>query len=359
MALWTRLFYASSTTQVVVTTNEEVKDVQGIQQPTQSSAATEATSPNPADNPRLSGVALTRTRTRTVVSTAEGVSTDYESSIEGRPANPKRFSFKRISFSRRTPQSNDKPALSTLEEHDAREKVEEAAGRSRKEKAVRLSRSDLRARKNALRVRMLITGEPTGSLPAVSPVVAKPQLEKIKTQLSTPKNANKLIQELRQLPATSSAPQIAKGGHHEAPIHAVCLEFADAEEESKHFAQLGSSPSQIDVSGGASAGAFPSIVSAPVQQLTALLNEMHVVELIRSPDLGIGQPGDGEGILAGAVPTPETVLKGVKEITPQLMALGFATGRAILPDHSGVYPPTDRISVLTCEPRTRISSLTD
>jgi hypothetical protein len=95
------------------------------------------------------------------------------------------------------------------------------------------------------------------------------------------------------------------------------------------------------------------------------LNEMHVVELIKAPDLGLGQPGDGEGILAGALPTPETVLKGVKEITPQLMALGYATGRSLLPDHSGecmlfksnrafltnapgIYPPTDRISVLTC-----------
>jgi len=27
--------------------------------------------------------------------------------------------------------------------------------------------------------------------------------------------------------------------------------------------------------------------------------------------------------------------------------LGYATGKAILPDHKGVHPPTDRISVLT------------
>jgi hypothetical protein len=57
------------------------------------------------------------------------------------------------------------------------------------------------------------------------------------------------------------------------------------------------------------------------------------------------------------------------QITPQLMALGYATGKACLPDHTGacmrsllntalshifsltgVYPPTDRISVLTCKP---------
>jgi len=29
------------------------------------------------------------------------------------------------------------------------------------------------------------------------------------------------------------------------------------------------------------------------------------------------------------------------------MALGYATGQAIKPDHSGIYPPTDRMSVLT------------
>jgi hypothetical protein len=78
-----------------------------------------------------------------------------------------------------------------------------------------------------------------------------------------------------------------------------------------------------------------------------MFKEMHVIDLVTSPDLGLGQPGNGEGVLAGAVPTAETVLQGVKQITPQLMALGYATGKVISTDHSGIYPPTDRMSVLT------------
>ncbi|KAJ8453691.1 hypothetical protein ONZ45_g19609 [Pleurotus djamor] len=74
---------------------------------------------------------------------------------------------------------------------------------------------------------------------------------------------------------------------------------------------------------------------------------MRLIELVKAPNLGLGEPGDGKGILAGAVPTAETVIKGIEQITPQLMALGFATGRAILPNHQGVHPPTDRMTVLT------------
>jgi hypothetical protein len=37
----------------------------------------------------------------------------------------------------------------------------------------------------------------------------------------------------------------------------------------------------------------------------------------------------------------------VVSITPQLLSLGYATGKELMPDHSHVYPPTDRMSVLT------------
>jgi len=74
---------------------------------------------------------------------------------------------------------------------------------------------------------------------------------------------------------------------------------------------------------------------------------MHIVNLMTAPNMGLGQPGDGEGMFAGAIPTPQTVIEGIKMITPQLMALGYATGKAIVPDHAGIYPPLDRMSVLT------------
>jgi hypothetical protein len=76
-----------------------------------------------------------------------------------------------------------------------------------------------------------------------------------------------------------------------------------------------------------------------------VFKDIHIVSLVKSPDLGLGQPGDGDGILSGALPTAETVIDGFEQITPQLMALGFAT--SVWPDHKGVYPPTDRMSVLT------------
>ena len=87
-----------------------------------------------------------------------------------------------------------------------------------------------------------------------------------------------------------------------------------------------------------------------IDSVTEAFKNLHVINLFQAPDLGLGQPGDGPGLLAGAVPTAETVINGLTQVTPQLMALGYATGRAVIPDHNGIYPPTDRLSVLTCTP---------
>jgi len=81
--------------------------------------------------------------------------------------------------------------------------------------------------------------------------------------------------------------------------------------------------------------------------VTDALQNLHVVSLFTAPNLGLGQPGDGQGLLAGAIPTAETVINGVEQMTPQLMALSYATGLPAFPDHKGIYPPTDRMSVLT------------
>ena len=76
--------------------------------------------------------------------------------------------------------------------------------------------------------------------------------------------------------------------------------------------------------------------SVPVDKVAALFNDMHIIDLVNAPDfVGLGQPGDGPGMLSGALPTAEIVIEGVERITPELMALGFATGKAILPEHSG------------------------
>jgi len=128
------------------------------------------------------------------------------------------------------------------------------------------------------------------------------------------------------------------------PIHAVCLKYTDSEEHDRHFAHLQGGAAPLL---GAKYIDFSTIANTSIETLTSLFNDMQVVSLITSPDLGLGQPGDGPGILAGAVPTAETVVRGVEEITPQLFALGYATGRMVFPNHTGVYPPTDRMSVLT------------
>ncbi|KDR75916.1 hypothetical protein GALMADRAFT_1331812 [Galerina marginata CBS 339.88] len=221
-----------------------------------------------------------------------------------------------------------------------REHANEAAAKRQK---VQLSSSDKRAQVSALAVRALIIGPTSSAEPKMTPAIARPQLSKIKSQLMEPKSANKVIAQLRQLPATGELS--LNGGHSNGPIHAVCLAYTDVEEHNLHFSKLTPPDIQRDVS--VQDTRFPGIVSAPLDALAGLFNEMHVVDLITSPDFGLGQPGNGEGLLAGAVPTAETVINGVKQITPQLMALGYATGQAIKPDHSGIYPPTDRMSVLT------------
>jgi len=119
------------------------------------------------------------------------------------------------------------------------------------------------------------------------------------------------------------------------------LDGTDEEVERQHFAQLKpDAPSET-------ANLFAeSVVTANVDSIGSMLGSLHIVDLVGT-DFGFGQPTTDQGILAGAVPTAETVLTGIKLITPQLMSLGYITGHALLPDHKGVYPPMDRMSVLT------------
>ncbi|KAJ3845453.1 hypothetical protein F5878DRAFT_654961 [Lentinula raphanica] len=223
-----------------------------------------------------------------------------------------------------------KDTLSRAQEH---EKKEQAAAALSKRLAKSISSSsDKRAKQSALLVRGLIIG-PTASSPKLSSAVAKPQMSKLKTQLMQPESANNIIAHLRELSADTEEPKPT------GPIHAVCLAHPDDEEHQLHF-------SKLSVTTPPSAASF-AVMTAPAEALSSLFSEMHVIDLVKSPDFGLGQPGDGDGVLAGALPTAETVINGIEQITPQLMALGYATGRAIIPDHTGIHPPVDRISVLT------------
>jgi len=188
----------------------------------------------------------------------------------------------------------------------------------------RSSRSDRRAIKSALIVRSLIVG-PSSASPQLTKPVTTPQLSKVKSQLMNPKTANELIAQLRSL-ATSNE------GTTQGPIRAVCLEHSDDEMNDVHFA---------NIFGGEQDGFWslnlPAAPSISFSTVTAFFGQMDIVDLIETPDLGFGQAGDRPGLLAGSVPTAETVMRGVEQITPQLMALGYATGRAIYPDHTGMH----------------------
>ena len=207
------------------------------------------------------------------------------------------------------------------------------------------SKKEKRAYNDALALRTLIVGT---SSTQVTKEVAKPKITQMKSlqgQLAKPNSANRVICHLRCLPAvddteTARSPQ-------SAPIHAVCLDVTERDADLAHFAHLGAQQVVKPRSVGGADFGVASVDSPSIDALTEIFNDMHVVDLIKSPDFGLGQPAGGEGLLAGALPTPETVIQGFKQITPQLMALGFATGKAFTPNHSGIYPPTDRMSVLT------------
>ncbi|KAJ6475360.1 hypothetical protein C8R47DRAFT_1143248 [Mycena vitilis] len=250
---------------------------------------------------------------------------------------------RRLTFRPFAPVSQHKPILSEDQEHEKRASAANAF--SKRWSKPLSSNSDKRAKESALVVRTLIVGPSSNDYakPTITKAVAKPQLSKVKSQLMQPNSANRVIAQLRALPVIDDAAVDGKDANPlpRGPIHAVCLAHPDAEEHDLHFAKLTADNHEQ------SSNSVPNVASASLERLTNMFSEMHVVDLITAPDWGIGQPGDGPGLLAGAVPTAETVVNGLEQITPQLMALGYATGRAVLPDHKGVHPPTDRISVLT------------
>jgi hypothetical protein len=219
------------------------------------------------------------------------------------------------------------------------------------------SSSDRRAKQSALTVRSLIVGQDAdeGGLSSPQVPVSHAQLKGIKAQLSKPKSAGKVIAQLKALPALSNSSSSAS-----EPIQAVCLPYTDQEADEKHLSrirelkQVSQPQSQPQSSTSATKTdpppSSPAVASSVIESVAEAIRNLRVVNLFSAPDLGLGQPPNGPGLLAGALPTAETVINGLTQITPQLMALSYATGHALLPDHKGVYPPTDRMSVLTCTP---------
>ncbi|KAI9442121.1 hypothetical protein H4582DRAFT_1809110 [Lactarius indigo] len=260
---------------------------------------------------------------------------DKTANSDAPPSANRRWSLQRpLGLLRRA-----KSSPSNSEAHNARAR---AALKAAEVNARRPSHTDRRAKESALVLRSFIVGQNSGDGSAAPQVrVSRAQLDSVKAQLLKPKTANKVIAQLRALPALpDSASQTS------APIRAVCLPYTDEEADEKHFSQLREVEHTKERTMDP-AFRLPTVALATVDSITEALKGLHIISLFTAPDLGLGQSGDGPGLLAGAVPTAETVINGIVQITPQLMALGYATGRNIIPDHAGVYPPVDRISVLT------------
>jgi hypothetical protein len=237
-------------------------------------------------------------------------------------APTRRFSLRSLNFTRKDQEVRN----TTLPAIQEQEKREDSSMPSNN----KVSSADKRAKNSALALRSLIVG-PTSTLASQN---TTPSLANIKSQLLQTKTANKVIASLKELPASDDPLHADKSGA-KGPIHAVCLAYTDTEADALHFSKLIplSGEQEMAVSG------LPNMFSIPVDKVAASFKDMHIIDLVNAPDfVGLGQPGDGPGVLSGALPTAETVIEGVERITPELMALGFATGKAILPDHSGITP---------------------
>ena len=211
-----------------------------------------------------------------------------------------------------------------------------------------------RAKQSALIVRSLIVGQDTdeGGVAPPRERFSGAQMKNVKAQLLKPKAAGKVITELRALPAFADSAASRAG----EPIQAVCLPYSDEEADKKHLNNTrnvkATATATTATATTTTTKRTPSpIGGAAIDAITEAIRNVHIVSLFTTPDLGLGEPGDGPGILAGAVPTAETVISGAMQITPELMALSYATGKAIIPNDKDVYPPTDRMSILTCTSR--------
>lgn len=260
----------------------------------------------------------------------------YPSAKTGK--DPQRFSFRSFSFLRsesKLTQPERKPSRYSEPIHTQPRVLSKAHEKDKKSlatkaftiRALQSKTSDRRAMDTAVMVRSVIVGdhEMVDGRAKRSKPLSKSDVARVKAQLLEPKSAKKIIDHLHTMSASSTDTRSANTG----PIHAVCLDAIDKEVHEQHFVQLG------------------SVATATVTAVSDALANVHLVDLLAVPDMGFGAPASSPGLLAGAVPSAETIIDGLQQITPELLALGFATSKAILPDHKGVVVPTDRLSVLT------------
>ena len=303
---------------------------------------------------------------------ADAASTSNQN-ISGQPRRTRRLSFQSFSFG----QSKNKHPAEHIS-HAKQVKKEEAAEEALKERKLASTREGRKIDKAATALATIILGPvqivtstaasvTTFSKKPIQPSKPKPAgpqtIQKVQNQLLTPREANKVIAKLRTInpeeppnPPPHKQPQLQHAHPRKAgerPIHAVCLDCTDDEADKYHFSSLATTP-EVEMRNareGPAPSPKPSETSfafADITTIVPVLRSMKLVTLVTTPDLGFGQPPDSPGLLAGSVPSVQAFAEGLQEVTGQLMALGFATSKVVFPNHSGVYPPTDRMSVLTC-----------
>ncbi|KAI6121587.1 hypothetical protein F5141DRAFT_1211245 [Pisolithus sp. B1] len=204
-----------------------------------------------------------------------GSSFEEASNHSGQPTSDKdlgRFSFLSLPFLR------SESKLPAQSEH-------KSTNRSQSYPRIRLAGTEKRVKESAMLVRSIIVGDCNSSLgakPVKTSSTAKSAVRRVHSHLSKPKSASK-----------------------------VCLDVTDDEAHERYFSKLG------------------SVASASVAAVSDALRDVHIVHLLAAPNMGFGAPATASGVFAGAVPTAGAVLEGIQEITPQLLALGYATGKAI------------------------------
>jgi hypothetical protein len=255
-------------------------------------------------------------------------------------------------------------------------------------------------------VKNILSGDflsPSGA--SLSPKVRANKLAssqtKIAPQLLREDKANKVISEIRQLSPlvqsehsailrSSSSTQISTIALHtstEPPaVHGVCLEETDEEAEANVFSKLGPTTSLAALPLSPSTPSPTTTISASINTLADVLGQLKLVNFLqhgptnattvpKSPSENeprasteaepLAQRKDlasvGKDVtLMGALPSPAVVAHGVNNMATQLIALGLGDPKSmlaptapdlngLLPDHTGVHPPTDRMSVITCE----------
>jgi hypothetical protein len=252
--------------------------------------------------------------TTSVAETISGISAEPNRLLveEPKPSFNRRWSMKSLTSGRANAKLESSQApkrTGTLHSVQEEEKKQNAAAALVK-RASKTSASDRKAKEYACVVRSLIVGTTLSDGPKPNPV-GKTQINKVKGELLEPKTANKLIAQLRALPVAevpisssdnSTATKIGTATKGHGPIHAVCLPFTESEAMDKHFSRVQDSVTNAEGVAQLAIGNIPSVATATLETAVTMFQDLHIVDLLAAPNMGIGAPGDAPGLLSGAVP---------------------------------------------------------